>query len=370
VRILGFGTYDLTKHPRIGIVFDGLRASGDEVVLANVPLGFSTAERVEMLQRPWLVLRLVRRMLGNWWSIARSARRARAGGDIDAVVVGYMGHFDVLLARALFRRQPIVLDLLILAGDTARDRGVTSRPKLALLDLLDRIAIAAADTVLVDTDENAALVPSPHRDKVIVVPVGAPVSWLSVPVGEERPPDPTAALRVVFFGLFTPLQGAEVIGTALGLLCEDDRIHTTMIGDGQDAPAARAAASGNQHVTWMDWVESETLPKLVADHDVCLGIFGTTAKALRVVPNKVFQGAAAGCVIVTSDTPPQRRLLEDTAVFVPAGDPGALVGALRHLATDRAGVADLRAAARRHVVDRFAPSTLVAPLRARLAREA
>ena len=42
------------------------------------------------------------------------------------------------------------------------------------------------------------------------------------------------------------------------------------------------------------------LPALVAGHDVCLGIFGTGDKALRVVPNKVFQGAAAGCAIVTS----------------------------------------------------------------------
>jgi glycosyltransferase involved in cell wall biosynthesis len=366
VRILGFGTFDLTKHPRIGIVFDGLRSSGDEVVVANVPLGFSTAERVEMLQRPWLILRLVRRMLRSWWTIAASARRARAGGEIDAVMVGYMGHFDVLLARVLFRHQPVVLDLLIFAGDTARDRGVTSRPKLWLLDRLDRIAVSVSDIVLVDTDENAALVPSPHRHKVIVVPVGAPASWFAEQVDDDRRADPTAALRVVFFGLFTPLQGAAVIGAALGLLGDDPHIHTTMIGNGQDAPAARAAASRNPHVTWLDWVDSTRLPEMVADHDVCLGIFGTTPKGMRVVPNKVFQGAAAGCVIVTSDTPPQRRLLEDSAVFVPAGDPGALADVLRGLSERRGEVAALRAAARRHVAERCTPPILVAPIRERL----
>ena len=71
------------------------------------------------------------------------------------------------------------------------------------------------------------------------------------------------------------------------------------------------------------------LPALVAGHDVCLGIFGTGDKALRVVPNKVFQGAAAGCAIVTSDTAPQRRALGDAAVLVPPGDPEALAAALR-----------------------------------------
>ena len=63
------------------------------------------------------------------------------------------------------------------------------------------------------------------------------------------------------------------------------------------------------------------LPALVAGHDVCLGIFGSAAKAARVVPNKVFQGAAAGCALVTSDTPPQRRVLDGAAVLVPPGDP-------------------------------------------------
>ena len=75
---------------------------------------------------------------------------------------------------------------------------------------------------------------------------------------------------------------------------------------------------------------------------MCLGIFGTGDKAQRVVPNKVFQGAAAGCAIVTSDTAPQRRALGEAAVLVPPGDPGELAGALRQLAADRAALARLR----------------------------
>ena len=97
------------------------------------------------------------------------------------------------------------------------------------------------------------------------------------------------------------------------------------------------------------------LPALVAGHDVCLGIFGTGDKALRVVPNKVFQGAAAGCAIVTSDTAPQRRALGDAAVLVPPGDPEALAAALRRLADDRADLARLRRQARGLARQPFAP---------------
>ena len=40
----------------------------------------------------------------------------------DVVLVGYLGHFDVHLARLLFRGVPVVLDHLVGASDTARDR--------------------------------------------------------------------------------------------------------------------------------------------------------------------------------------------------------------------------------------------------------
>ena len=69
----------------------------------------------------------------------------------------------------------------------------------------------------------------------------------------------------------------------------------------------RRILAGRGDVTWRDWVPTAELPGLVASHDVCLGIFGDTDKALSVVPTKVYQGAAAGCASITSDTAPQRR---------------------------------------------------------------
>ncbi len=364
MRILGFGTYDITKHPRVGIIFEGLRANGDEVIEANAPVGFSTAERVAMLQRPWLAFRMVPRILGSWRKIIRQARRAGGNGRWDAVVVGYLGHFDVLVARALFPRNTIVLDLLIFAADTARDRGIDSRWKLRLLELLDSMAIRCADVVMVDAAEHAANLPRAQQHKGVVVPVGASSEWFDAGgQGVARVPLATAPLRVVFFGLFTPLQGAPVIGEVLGQLAESDDIEATMIGQGQDWELARELAGANSHVTWVDWVGPDELPTLVAAHDVCLGIFGTGPKALRVVPNKVYQGAAAGCAIVTSDTAPQRRLLGDAAVFVPPGDAKSLADILRQLSVDRQLVSELRQDARRHSSTEFTASAVIAALR-------
>jgi glycosyltransferase involved in cell wall biosynthesis len=384
MRVLLFGTYDTAAHPRVGTIAEGLAARGHEVTECNAPLGFDTAARVDMLAKPWTAGALAARLARLWAGLARRARRLPAP---DVVVVGYLGHFDVLLARLVFgRRAVIVLDHLVGASDTGRDRRLDGGPRQALLRLIDAAALRAASIIVVDTDEHLAALPARYQPRAVVVPVGAPSAWLAVARGDAAPGDGAQAdgaqadgapddgpgrdgpgLSVVFYGLYTPLQGTPVIGAALAALAGAP-VTVTMIGTGQDAAAARAAAAGNPAVTWVDWVPAPDLPALVARHDVCLGIFGTGNKALRVVPNKVFQGAAAGCAIVTSDTPPQRRVLDGAAVLVPPGDPAALAAALRELAADPAALAAARQRSRELAASQFAPAQIVAPLEARLAR--
>ena len=136
-----------------------------------------------------------------------------------------------------------------------------------------------------------------------------------------------------------------------------------MVGAGQDLDetprrswATTTASPGSTGST------PTRCPDAVAGHHVCLGIFGTGPKAQRVVPNKVLQGAAAGCAIVTSDTAVQREALGDGAVYVPAGSPSALADALTALVTDRALLADQRHRARATATARLTPQAAVGPL--------
>lgn len=370
MRTIIFGTYDTAMHPRIATIAEGLAARGVDVVECNIPLGLSTADRVDMLAKPWKAAGLVIRLARRWFGLAARARRL---GRPDAVVVGYLGHFDVHLARLLYRRGkvPIVLDHLISAAGTARDRRISGGGlKQRLLALIDAAALRAADIVVLDTEEHMETVPERYRGKAVVVHVGAPEPWhaaaTELPVGREASADDESGpLKVVFYGLYTPLQGTPVIGEALGRIAGAP-VEVTMIGNGQDEAAAKRAAAANTSVRWLDWVPAAELPALVAKHDVCLGIFGTSDKALRVVPNKVFQGAAAGCAIITSDTAPQRRVLGDAAVLVPPGDPAALADALLRLAADHDGLLKLRHAARQLAAQRFTAEQVVAPLTDRL----
>jgi glycosyltransferase involved in cell wall biosynthesis len=355
VRVLGFGTYDTRAHPRIEVLLQGLREHGHVVVECNRPLGLNTAQRVALLQQPWRLPLLGWRLLRCWLGLVVTSRRSPRP---DVVLVGYLGHFDVLLARLVFPRNTIVLDQLVFGADTAGDRGVRGGWRSRLLAWLDAAACAAATVIVVDTEENAALAPRRFRHKVVVVAVGAPKAWFVTrrePAG-SRP----APISVLFFGLFTPLQGATTIAAAAAR-SDPTRIRFTFVGRGQDLDAAKAAV-GHADVTWIDWIDDTALPPAVAEYDVCLGIFGTSPKALRVVPNKVFQGAAAGCALVTSDTPPQRRALGTSALFVAPGDPQALADALLLLADDRPALLRHANAASTLAAMSFTPAAVVAPL--------
>src|SRR5215469_8619206 len=183
MRIMLFGTYDAGLHPRIATIAEGLAASGFDVTECNAPLGLSTADRVAMLARPWIgIPAMLGRLASRWATLAAKAFRGPAP---DVVVVGYLGHFDVLLARLIFRVQgvarrrriPIVLDHLINASDTGKDRRLDGGPRQVLLRMIDAAALRAADVIVVDTDEHLANLPERHRAGAVVVHVGAPSAW-------------------------------------------------------------------------------------------------------------------------------------------------------------------------------------------------
>ena len=79
---------------------EGLRAAGAEVAECNAPLGLDTAARVGMLASPRAAPAFLARLGRRWLTLARMARGMPTP---DVVLVGYLGQFDVHLARLLFR---------------------------------------------------------------------------------------------------------------------------------------------------------------------------------------------------------------------------------------------------------------------------
>jgi len=260
--------------------------------------------------------------------------------DVDAVIVGYPGHFDLAAARRAARGLPIVFNPLVSLADTlVSDRARFGAGSLAarVLERIDRRALAAADLVVADTEAHAQFFRQLTRTAVGVCFVGA----------EERvfrqgwkPAQPFTAL---FVGKLIPLQGVEVVLAAARAAPPDLRVR--IVGSGQ---LEHVLADRSPNVEHVAWVEYEQLPGELHRASCALGIFGTSAKSQRVIPNKVFQALACGTPVVTADTPAARELLRhgESALLVPPGDPDALAEALRLLRDDAALAHRLAAAGR------------------------
>jgi glycosyltransferase involved in cell wall biosynthesis len=340
VRIVYFGTYSSgSGYPRNRVLIEGLRRNGVEVTEVHEEFWADAADKISGVTGGLGTLKLALRAAGVW---ARLARRYLAVGAHDAVVVGYTGQADVLLARALslISGRPVVLDAFLSLYDTVvRDRGLYRDGGLAsrLLLFLDRLSCRVSDLVLLDTNAHS---------RYLSELTGLPLSrFARVLVGEDGrsfPPDPPTAprgggpLRVLWFGTYVPLQGVEAVLGAAGRLAGEP-VRIRMVGKGQKLDEFRARAESLPNVELVPrWVSYEELVEEIRSCHVSLGVFGTTDKASRVIPCKVYDALAVGRPVITIDSGASREVLTEgeTALLVPPGDPDALAGAILSLAHD------------------------------------
>jgi glycosyltransferase involved in cell wall biosynthesis len=348
VRVAFLGAFD-PDYPRTRVLQEGLAAHGADVRLLPVtsrPFARGAA------------------LFGSWAS--------RAGGA-DAYLVPSFGHRDIPLAAALARIAgvPLLFDPLVSRWDTqTRDLGRVAPRSLAAarLHLSDAVALRLADVVLCDTWEHGELFAERFgvpRRKLARVPVGADHAAFALgaarAAGAASPGQPagggaltgasagsgTGTLSVVYVGGFLPLHGVPAIVGAAAIL---ERRHGprfarfTLIGDGMTAHQAdRDIASGGlASVRREPRIPYPRALEMLAQADVGLGIFGTTEKAARVVPHKVYQALALGVPTVTRRSPAVSEFFErgrtapsgEPLFLVPAGSAEAIAAAIEELARD------------------------------------
>jgi glycosyltransferase involved in cell wall biosynthesis len=172
---------------------------------------------------------------------------------------------------------------------------------------------------------------------------------------------------VLFYGRYLPLHGVDTIVGAAARL--GARAEFVLIGRGPErAHAERLARGTPARLEFRDDVPLAALPDELAAAAVALGVFGAGRKAALVVPNKVYQAAAAGRPLVTRDGPALREVLtpEEHCLACPPGDADALAATVARLLDDPALGARLGQAARAHVLGEFGPERQATRLRALL----
>ncbi len=368
MKVLLFGAADERPgFPRLrGLTasLEFLGAKVDRLLLPPPP-----RDRSALFRNPWKGFRFLSRvLLGRKTLLERGRRLPRP----DLVLAGYPAFGTADLAKRIWPGVPVAVDFFLSLYDTVildrglwPDRGLGAR----FLRRLDRATCAAGDVVLTDTVEMGdfcAETTGLPRERFVSIPCGDPDA--PEVVDPYRPPGLGEALRVFFAGTGPPLQGVETILEALER-CRAP-VALTLAGGGRAAlEASRAERSGKVRFL-RSWLDRETLGREIRSSHLVLGIFGTTKKADRVVPLKVYHGLSEGRPVLTGDSRAVRRLLAPgkEILLSPRGDPAALAARIEELREDPALLEEVARRGRAAFESRFSLTALAGRWREILGR--
>lgn len=340
MRICYFGCYD-PDYPRNRVILKGLRKVGVDLAECHAPT-LMPKRRFGPLSLLSLVFRLPKAAL-------RLKHIHDSIGTYEAMLIGYPGdwanYLVIPLGKLLSgrRKVPLILDQFISLHESyVHDKGMIREDSLLALccRIIDHMSSRFASLVLLDTEEHISLFRqrldlTVTKFRRIFVGTDEDVFY---PRKSEGKPSP---FTVLFYGSMIPLQGVEFIIRA-GALLRDEQIEFKIIGPQASTGFGQARTLADQlkadNIRFQDGVPYGTLADLIAETDICLGIFGTTEKAKSVIPNKAFEAIAMAKPLITGDSPAAREVFTSgqNVLLCQMGSPEALVDAIRTLMNDGA----------------------------------
>ncbi len=343
MRICYFGTYR-PEYMRNQINMAALQKMGVDIFKCHQPLWRTDMERIQVVvggwKNPLFWMRLFTVYVRLIWQYLRVP-------DHDLVILGYPGHLDVFIAKALtlLRRKPLVWDVILSVVQVSRERGLNDVVpfSLKLLRFVEGIAIRLPDLCILDTPFYVEW----FQNEYHLSPTGVPFEYLLIgaddrffreaaaPTMPEQHSSSGRLRRVIYSGSFIPNHGVPTILEAARLLTDDPTIQFVFIGSGIGKKAAQVMAESYRldNVTFIDWLDKSELIEQLRQADIILGAFGNTTHSRITIHNKIFEGMALGKPVLTGDSPAVRKFLlpDDNVVICPQADPKALACSIRQL---------------------------------------
>ncbi len=336
MRVVYWGTYDLGK-PRNRILIEGLRQNDVEVIECHKNLWSGIEDKSQFRGLIPKLKKIVFWLLSYPGLIYQYLKISK---NHDCIIVGYLGHLDVIILWpfAKIKKKKIIWDAFISLYDTVvEDRCLigSKNPLAKILFFFELVACKAADYVLLDTETHANYFKDKYRlseKKCGAVFVGVESDMFSNDNKIEAFKS-KKSFNILFYGQFIPLHGIETIIKAAAILKHHLNLTWTLIGTGQEAQRInqKLVDLDLKNLDWIQWVSYAELKNKIYAADICLGIFGTSDKASRVIPNKVFQIISCGKTLITRDSPAIRELFpkrEQGLTLIPPGDPMCLADAI------------------------------------------
>jgi len=328
-----FGTYE-SSFPRTITLKEACRQLRIKAIDCHLPFWELKREKLEFFSLASMI-KIVFQLVFIY--IRLTSRYFRLE-DHQAVIVGYNGYFDMAVARALtkIRKKNLIFTPVFPLYETAiEDRQYVNQNSLKakIIHLIDTTSCRLADLVLIETQTYLDYYCQEFNlpeEKFFKIPLGADESNYAPQPRKGLKNEST--LRVLFYGKFIPLQGIPTIVEAAKFLERHEDIAFEVIGSGQLTPTIQDLAQKLKirNVSFIDWVNYHDLPLHIQAADICLGIFGTTHKARRGIPIKVYESLAMKKPVITGSTPAAREVFTDKVdcVLCETGNSEALAEAI------------------------------------------
>jgi glycosyltransferase involved in cell wall biosynthesis len=294
----------------------------------------------------------VRRLANHLVFAGSAVATARRAGPAEAIVVETPPLFTAAagVAYARLLGAPLALHVSDRWPASAVQLGaLRDRRAIALAERLERWCYRHAAAIVVPTDGLAA-------ELGRLPEAGGKLQRLGPAVDIERfRPAPAAShatnpLRVLYAGTIGLAQGIGTLVEA-ARIAGPETVEIWIAGDGAEAPALREQLVRRpaENVRMLGSLPHERMPALYDDVDAAAVLLRDRPVFEAALPTKLFEAMAAGRPVVLSARGEAADLVERHAagVVVPPENPQELAEALRHLASDRAKLAELGANARR-----------------------
>ncbi|MCX7991288.1 MAG: glycosyltransferase [Proteobacteria bacterium] len=313
MKVAYFGTYE-KNYSRNIIFIEALRAVGIDVIEINEEVKEKDAKRYGKINS------LIILAFKFFFAYLKLLFKLIGLKKVDGLFIGYPSHLDVIFFYPLIKLKglKIFFNPLVSLYDTfVIDRKLFKETSLIskIIFYIDKISFKLPHTIFIDTKAHRdylADIFNLSKDKFIIVPVGATDEFyrkVTVPKKNE--------FTVLYVGKYIPLHSVETIVYSAEIL-KTSGIRFLLVGKGQDYEKIRRIVKEKNidNISFIDWLDRDKLSLEIASSHIVLGIFRKDGKAMRVVPNKVYDAIAGSAVVVTERSPAVLEFFNEDEIFL------------------------------------------------------
>lgn len=229
--------------------------------------------------------------------------------------------FELLFFKLFFSKKKVILDAFTSIYDSfVFDRKLVAKYSIKAIYYytLDYLLCYIADIIVFDTIEHEKYFADKFKIKKnkhkYILPVSVDLDFYhNIKKSDNLNIFPIDKFNILFYGYYIPLQGIEYIIKAANILAKEKNIRFILIGSGQTRQEINKICKELElnNICFFDRIPFEDLISYIKAADLCLGIFGKTDKAKRVIPNKVLDYMACNKIVISGRSEVMEEFFED-----------------------------------------------------------